>query len=166
MLPYEIPRLATDPLLRVFPVVWKLLFFKTPFPGQISVPTSFVSLFIFYILSYLLLKTMGCFSGRLMSSASDQKLFCEVCSAFNCSFDEFLRGESGLPILFLCHLRTAPLSCFQVWNIQNINLLLKEIARAHVFLNPFSCVPQFTPSVVSNYVLYCSLVYHIERIIY
>ena len=68
--------------------------------------------------------------------------------------------ESGLPVLFLCHLRTAPLSCFQVWKIQNINLLLKEIARAHVFLNPFPCVPQFTPSVVSNYVLYCSLVYH------
>ena len=35
---------------------------------------------------------MDCFSGRLMSSASDQKLFCEVCSALNCSFDEFV-GE-------------------------------------------------------------------------
>ena len=35
---------------------------------------------------------MGCFSGCLMSSASDQKLFCEVCSMFNCSFDEFV-GE-------------------------------------------------------------------------
>ena len=34
---------------------------------------------------------MGCFSGRLMSSASDQKLFCEICSAFNC-FSEFV-GE-------------------------------------------------------------------------
>ena len=65
---------------------------KTPFPGRVSVPSSFVSLFIFYVLSYLLSKTMGCFSGRLMSSASDQKLFCEVCSAFNYSFDEFV-GE-------------------------------------------------------------------------
>ena len=62
----------------------------TPFLGRVSVPISFVSLFIFYILSYLLLKTMGCFSGLLMSSASDQKLFCGVCSAFNCSFDEFV----------------------------------------------------------------------------
>ena len=35
---------------------------------------------------------MGCFSGLLMSSASDQKLFCEVCSAFSYSFDEFV-GE-------------------------------------------------------------------------
>ena len=65
---------------------------KTPFPGGISVPSSFVSLLVFYILSYLLLKTMGCFSARLITSASDQKLFCEVCSAFSCSFDEFV-GE-------------------------------------------------------------------------
>ena len=35
---------------------------------------------------------MGCFSGRLISSASDQKLFRGVCSAFKCSFDEFV-GE-------------------------------------------------------------------------
>ena len=65
---------------------------KTPFPGWVSVPNSFVSLFIFYILSYLFLKTMGCFSGHLMSSASYQKLFCGVCSVFKCSFDEFV-GE-------------------------------------------------------------------------
>ena len=60
MLPSEIPRLATDPPVRVFPGVWKLLFFKTPFPEWISALASFVSLlsfvslFIFYILSYLL----------------------------------------------------------------------------------------------------------------
>ena len=92
MLPSEIPRLTTDPLERVFPGVWKPLFFKTPFLGWISIPTSFVSLFIFYLLSYLLLKTMGCLSGCLMSSASIQKLFCGICSAFRCSFDKFM-GE-------------------------------------------------------------------------
>ena len=43
---------------REFPGVWKILFFKTPFPGSISIPTSFVSFFIFYILSYLLSETM------------------------------------------------------------------------------------------------------------
>ena len=72
---------------------------KTPFPGWISVPSSFVSLFIFYILSYLLSKTMGCFSGHLMTSASDQKLFCEVYSAFNCSFDEFV-GEKVVSLSY------------------------------------------------------------------
>ena len=93
MLPSEFPSLATDSPVRVFPGVWKLLsFFKTPFPGLISIPTSFVSFFIFYIFSYLLLKTMACFSGYLMSSASIQKLFCGIYLAFKCSFDEFV-GE-------------------------------------------------------------------------
>ena len=53
------------------------LFFKTPFPGWSSIPTSFVSLFIFYIFSYLLSKTMGCFSGCLMSSSDDTTLKAE-----------------------------------------------------------------------------------------
>ena len=35
---------------------------------------------------------MGCFSGFLMSSASIQKLFCGIYSAFKCSSDEFV-GE-------------------------------------------------------------------------
>ena len=92
MLPSVIPKLATDSAVRVFPGIWKPLFCKTPFLGQSSIPTSFVSLFIFYIFSYLLLKTMGCFSGCLMTSASIQKLFCGIYSAFKCSFDEFV-GE-------------------------------------------------------------------------
>ena len=49
MLPSEVPRLTIDLPVRLFPGVWKLLFFKTPFPGRISVPTSFVSLFIFFL---------------------------------------------------------------------------------------------------------------------
>ena len=66
--------------------------FKTPFLGWNSVSISFVSFFVFYIFSYLLLKIMGCFSGCLMSSASIQKLFCGIYSMFKCSFDEFV-GE-------------------------------------------------------------------------
>ena len=54
MLPSEFPRFTIDSVVRVFPGIWKLLsFFKTLFPGRISVPTSSVSLFIFYIFSYL-----------------------------------------------------------------------------------------------------------------
>ena len=72
-------------------VSWYLetsLFFKTPFLGWISVPASYVCLFIFYIFSYLLSKTMGCFSGCLMSSDGIQKLFCGIYSASKYSFDE------------------------------------------------------------------------------
>ena len=64
----------------------------TPSPGWVSVPNSFVSLFIFYILFYLLLKTMGCLFGCLVSSTSVQKLFYGICSAFKLSFNEFV-GE-------------------------------------------------------------------------
>ena len=97
MLPSVLPRLATDLAVRVFPGVWKPLFLRlpswdrTPFLGWSSLPTSFVSFFIFYIFSYLFLKTMIYFSRCLMSSASIQKLFCGVCSVLKCSFEEFVR---------------------------------------------------------------------------
>ena len=52
--------------------------FKIPILGQSSVPTYFVSLFGFYIFSYLLSNTMDCFSGCLLSSAGIQKLFCGI----------------------------------------------------------------------------------------
>ena len=82
MLPYVVPRLATDSVVRVFPSVWKLLsFLRLPFQdGAPSLPL--LSLFFFYIFSYLLSKTMGCFSGCLMSSASIQRLFYGIYSAF------------------------------------------------------------------------------------
>ena len=103
MLPSVLPRLATNSAGRVFPGVWKTLFLKflswdgLPFPGWSSLPTSFVSFFIFYIFSYLFLKAMICFSGCLMSSASIQKLFCGVCSALKCSFEEFVREKVVSP---------------------------------------------------------------------
>ena len=73
---------------------------KTPLPGWISIPNSFVALFIFYILSYHLSKMMGYFSACLMSSCSDQKLFCGVCSAFKCSFNEFVGEKVVSPSYF------------------------------------------------------------------
>ena len=40
---------------------------------------------------------MGCFSGRLMPAASDQKLFCKLCSPFCCSFNEFVEEKVITP---------------------------------------------------------------------
>ena len=42
-------------------------------------------------------KTMGCFSGCLMSAASDQNLFCKLCSPFCCSFNEFVEEKVITP---------------------------------------------------------------------
>ena len=55
----------------------------------------------FYLLYFFLSpKTMGCFSGCLMSSASIRKLFCGIYSAFKCSFDDLCgRKWSPHPIL-------------------------------------------------------------------
>ena len=97
--------------------------FKTPFLGRISIPTSFVTLYLLHFV-YLLLKTIDCLSGCLMSSASIQKLFCGICSAFKCSFDELV-GEKvvspsyssailGLPyrwILYHCTTWQVPDRC-------------------------------------------------------
>ena len=92
MLLSVVPRLAADSAVRVFPGVWKLLFLRLP-SWDGAPPLSLLSLFfVFYIFSYLVLKTKGCFSGCLMSPASIQKLFCGIYSAFKCSFDEFV-GE-------------------------------------------------------------------------
>ena len=92
MLPSEVPRLTTDSPVRVFPGVWKLLsFLRLPsWDGAPSLPL--LCLFCLLYFSYLLSKTMDCFSGCLMSSAGIQKLFCGIYSAFKCSFDEFV-GE-------------------------------------------------------------------------
>ena len=48
ILPCEIPKLPTDPLVRGFPAVWKLLLLHDRSPSL-----TLVSLFVFYILSYL-----------------------------------------------------------------------------------------------------------------
>ena len=74
MLPSVLPRLATDWQRECFLLFGNVSLFKTLFLGRSSLPTSFVSFFIFYIFSYLFLKTMICFSGCLMSSAGIQKL--------------------------------------------------------------------------------------------
>ena len=87
-LPSEIQKLPPDPPVRGFPGVWKLHLLRLPSPDG-SPYLTLLSLFIFYILSYFLSKTVGCFSGHLMSSARGQKLFCGVFSVFKCSFNEF-----------------------------------------------------------------------------
>ena len=46
MLPSEIPKLPTDPLVRGF-LAFGNFSFKTPFLEWVSVPNSFVSLFYF-----------------------------------------------------------------------------------------------------------------------
>ena len=71
--------------------------FTTPSAGQVSITKSFASLFIFYILSYLLSKTMGSLPGCLVSSTSVHKLFCGICSVFKWSFNELVGEKMVFP---------------------------------------------------------------------
>lgn len=82
-------------LLGEYPPGYFFEFSGKPIRRKSSPQIDFISLrltamFVFYILSYLLSKTMGCFSGYLMSSAGFHKLFCGIYSAFKCSFDKFV----------------------------------------------------------------------------
>ena len=52
---------------------------------------------------------MGCFSGCLMSAASDQMLFCKLCSQISCSFDEFV-GEKVVSPSYSSTILTPPCS--------------------------------------------------------
>ena len=112
-LPSEIQKLPPDPPVRGFPGVWKLPLLRLPSRDRSPSLTLF-SLFIFYILSYLLSKTVGCFSGHLMSSASNQELFCDICSAFNCSFDEFV-GEKEVSLSYSSTILAPPFYCYHLF---------------------------------------------------
>ena len=107
MVPSEIPKLPTDPPVRGFPTV-TFSSFMTSCPGWVSIPNSFVSLFVFYSLSYVFLKRMGCLSGCLVPSTSIQKLFCGSCSAFKWSFGEFV-GDKVLSLSYSSAILEPPL---------------------------------------------------------
>ena len=101
----EIPRLATDPPERVFPVVWKLLcFLKLPsLDGSPSLPL------LCLFLSFILCPT-SFLSGCLMSSISIQKMFCGISSVFKCTFDEFVGEKVVSPSYFSTILGLPPVS--------------------------------------------------------
>ena len=111
MLPSEVPRLATDSPVRVFPGVWKLFSFLR-LPRTDLHPSLFcLSFYLLYFFPYLLSKTMGCLSGCLMFSASIQKLFGGICSAFKCSFIEFV-GEKVVSPFYSSAILGPPYSFF------------------------------------------------------
>ena len=96
-------------------------------PSQDGTPSlPLLSLFLSFIFcSYLLSKTMGCFSGCLMSSAGIQKLFCGIYSAFKCSFDEFV-GEKVFSRSYSSAILAPPL--INGFN-ENILIIFKDFVK-------------------------------------
>jgi hypothetical protein len=88
----------------------------------------------------LFLKTMVCFSGCLMSSASLQKLFCGVCSALKCSFEEFVREKVIFPSYSSAifpspqhHSSKAPILRCSAFFIDQFSYLYMNIWKNHTF---------------------------------
>ena len=74
------------------------LFLRLPsWDGALFLPL--LSLFLSFIFFPTSFQRLGCFSGCLMSSASIQKLFCGIYSAFKCSLDEFV-GEKVVSLSY------------------------------------------------------------------
>ena len=110
--------------------------------GALSLPL--LSLFLSSIFSYLLSKTMGCFLGCLMSSASIQKLFCGIYSGFKCSFDEFVEEKMFSSSYSSAILAPPPLLCFSLLFFSHLFLRPPQTAILHFFsmgmvLIPVSC---------------------------
>ena len=89
MLPSVLPRLATDSAVRVFPGVWKPLFLRlpsrdgTPFPGRSSLPTSFVSFFVFYIFPTCFWRQWSAFLGAWCPLPAFRSCFVEFTQRWN-----------------------------------------------------------------------------------
>ena len=73
----------------------------------------------FYLFYFVLppFEEMGCLSRCLMSSASIQKLFCEICSAFKCSFNKFVGEKVVSPSYSSAILGPLPYSSVFAWRI-------------------------------------------------
>ena len=124
MLPSEIPRLATDSPVRVFPGAWKLLsFLRLPSrDGSPSLPI--LSLFLsfsFFPTSFQ--RQWADFLGALYLLPAFRSSFVEFTQCSNVLLIIFW-GESVLSVLFLCHLRTVPEITH---NSHEINRTLKTI---------------------------------------
>ena len=131
MLPSEIPRLATDPPKRVYPDVWKLLSF-------LRLPSwDGLCLYLFCLSFYLLYFVLPPFKDNgLLFWVPD--VLCQHSEVFlwnllgaQMFFQWICWWESGLPILFLCHLRTAsPLNSYLYFQL----LQFLKLYSGHIFV--------------------------------
>ena len=97
MLPSVLPRLTTDSAAKVFPGVWKpLLRFPfrdgSSFPGRNSLPTSFVSFFVFYIFFLLAFEDNDLLFWMPDVLCQHLEVVLWDLLGIQCSFDEFV-GE-------------------------------------------------------------------------
>ena len=115
--------------------------FKTPFPGQNSVPPSFVSFFVFYIFSYLLSKSWAAFLGAWCPLPAFRSCFVEFTQRLNALLMN-LWGRKCSP-----HPTPPPswlLLYLNVFNISFLNLVSLNYISFYVWVwKLLSCVRLF-----------------------
>ena len=110
MLPSEVPRLTTDPPVSVS---WCLetSFLRLPSRnGSPSLPL--LSLFLSFIFFPTSLKQWAAFLGAWCPLEHSEVVLWNLLNV-QMFFWSLCGGESGLPVLFLCHLRTAPMNLLE-----------------------------------------------------
>ena len=110
MLPSEIPSLATDPPVRVFAGVWKLLSFLRLPSQDVSPSLPLLSLFlsfIFFPTSFW--RQWSAFLGTYVLCQNSEVVMWNLLSV-QMFFQWICVGASGLPVLFNCYHMTAPQS--------------------------------------------------------
>ena len=89
--------------------------FKTPFLERSSVPTSFVSFFVFYIFPTTFRRQWAAFLGTWIFCWHSEVVLWNLLSV-QVFFGWICGRESGLLVLFLCHLRTTFLKSVLKWS--------------------------------------------------
>ena len=104
MLPSEIPKLPTDPLVRGFPGVWKLLLFHNFLPGAGLCPYLFCLSFclLYFVLPPFNENVLRFWVPGVLHQHSEVVLW--NLFSIQMIFWWFRGGESDFPILFLRHL--------------------------------------------------------------
>ena len=112
ILPSEIPRLATDPLVRVFPGVWKRLSFLRLPSWDRSPSLTLLSLFLsFTFCPTSFQRQWAAFLGAWCPLPAFRSCFVEFAQRANVLLMN-LWGRKWSPVLFLHHLRTAAQSVY------------------------------------------------------
>ena len=115
MFPSVLPRLATDSAVSISWCLESSLFLRlpshdrTPFPGWRSLPTSLVSVFVFYIFPTCFWRQWSAFMGAWCPLPAFRSCFVEFTQCWNVLLIN-LWGRKWSPCPILCHLRTAPIS--------------------------------------------------------
>ena len=126
-MPSEIPKLPTDPPVIEFPTVWKVVL-QDSLPRMGLIPKSFVC---FYLLYFCPTSFWREWAASLVPGVFHQHSEAVLWKLLNIQiiFWWICGGESGLPVIFLHHLRTTSLflflingDCFPLHSILNCEL--------------------------------------------